>query len=307
MKVGLGGLVRASVKGGSCCQSRLTLSTATKHRRSVTYPTPEAVYTYHLYLHNIVQTYTSGVTNTLVGVSYGREGEQVLVRVYGHNTHLFIDRVQEINTLKVVHKAGCGPEVFAAFTNGLCYAYTPGVPLTFRDVTKEPVWRGVTRQAARFHKIQAGDKQKAILFPKLRQLLALLPDTFTDPKMQHRVEAEGCTREQLVRMTEELEDHLVPLSCPVVFCHNDLRAWLKSYLAHYHGLPEDQVTSQEVEMWLGWVTKFTLASHLFWVMYGIVRLAEYKKKKQEVFEVVVQPYCPPSPPATINNNIPTNM
>ncbi|XP_042240125.1 ethanolamine kinase 2-like [Homarus americanus] len=181
-------------------------------------------------------------------------------------------------------------------------------------------------------------------------------------------------------MTEELEDHLVPLSCPVVFCHNDLvmrniiwdqdsasatfidyeyashnyqpydianhfneysgveeqdyslfpslavqRAWLKSYLAHYHGLPEDQVTSQEVEMWLGWVTKFTLASHLFWVMwaflqachssidfdyiqYGIVRLAEYKKKKQEVFEVVVQPYCPPSPPATINNNnIPTNM
>ncbi|KAG7159018.1 hypothetical protein Hamer_G006431, partial [Homarus americanus] len=43
-------------------------------------------------------------------------------------------------------------------------------------------------------------------------------------------------------------------------------------------------------------------------LYGIVRLAEYKKKKQEVFEVVVQPYCPPSPPATINNNnIPTNM
>ncbi|KAK8751213.1 hypothetical protein OTU49_013462, partial [Cherax quadricarinatus] len=98
--------------------------------------------------------YTSGVTNTLVGVWCESENQQVLVRVYGNNTHLFIDRQQEIYTMKVVQEAGCGPEVFAAFTNGLCYAYTPGMPLTFRDVTNEAVWRAVTSRAASFHKIQ---------------------------------------------------------------------------------------------------------------------------------------------------------
>lgn len=47
------------------------------------------------------QTYTAGVTNILVGVWCGKESEQVLVRVYGNNTHLFIDRQQEIDTMKV--------------------------------------------------------------------------------------------------------------------------------------------------------------------------------------------------------------
>ncbi|XP_069980966.1 ethanolamine kinase 1-like, partial [Penaeus vannamei] len=72
------------------------------------------------------KTYTAGVTNILVGVWCENERDQVLVRVYGNNTHLFIDRQEEINTMKVVHEAGCGPEIYVAFTNGLCYAFTPG-------------------------------------------------------------------------------------------------------------------------------------------------------------------------------------
>lgn len=301
------------------------------------------------------KTYTAGVTNILVGVWCGEERDQVLVRVYGNNTHLFIDRQQEIDTMKAVHAAGCGPQMFGAFTNGLCYAFTPGVPLTIQDVTREPVWRANARQTATFHNIQSGEHQKPMLFTKLRQFLALLPPAFTDPKKQRRLEESGCTRDALVRLTEELEDHLVPLGCPVVFCHNDLvmrniiwdndsasvsfidfeysapnyqpfdianhfneysgmdemdyslfpseeaqRAWLRTYLAQYHGVSEDKVEESDVELWLAWVTKFTLASHLFWgmwgflqachssidfdyVKYGMGRLAEYRKKKPSVF------------------------
>ncbi|XP_045606674.1 LOW QUALITY PROTEIN: ethanolamine kinase 1 [Procambarus clarkii] len=316
----------------------------------------------HWLLHTLhFKRYTSGVTNTLVGVWCHAEAEQVLVRVYGNNTHLFIDRQQEIHTMQVVQEAGCGPKVFAAFTNGLCYAFTPGEPLTFRDVTREAVWRAVTLRAASFHKIQIDDKQEAMLFPKLRQFLALLPDSFTDAKTQTRVEESGCTKQQLLQLTEELETHLVPLACPVVFCHNDLvmrniiwdehtaaatfidyeyagpnyqpfdianhfneysgmekpdfslcpspetqRTWLRSYLAEYSGVPAEQVSPHQVEVWRGWVTKFTLASHLFWsvwaflqachssidfdyIEYGIVRLAEYNSRKKEVFDLVLLP------------------
>lgn len=53
-----------------------------------------------------------------------------------------------------MHAAGIGPQVFAAFTNGLCYAYTPGVPLSIHDVTREAVWRANARQMATFHRVQ---------------------------------------------------------------------------------------------------------------------------------------------------------
>ncbi|KAG0721715.1 Ethanolamine kinase 1 [Chionoecetes opilio] len=196
------------------------------------------------------KTYTAGVTNILVGVWCGEEREQqVLVRVYGNNTHLFIDRQQEIDTMKAVHAAGCGPQVFVAFTNGLCYAFTPGVPLTIQDVTREPVWRANARQMASFHKIQRR-AAKALLFTKLRQFLALLPPAFTDPKKQRRDGRDGL---QFVSQREAQG------------------VWLRSYLAQYRGVSEDEVEEGVVELWLAWVTKFTLASHLFWGMWGFLQ------------------------------------
>ncbi|XP_042894377.1 ethanolamine kinase 1-like [Penaeus japonicus] len=305
------------------------------------------------------KTYTAGVTNILVGVWCESERDQVLVRVYGNNTHLFIDRQAEIKTMKVIHEASCGPEVYVAFTNGLCYAFTPGVPLTFKSVTHENVWRAVSKQVAKIHKIQTGDKRNPMLFPKLRQFLSLLPDAFSDAEKQKRVVASGCTKKKLSQMADELEGHLTPLGCPVVFCHNDLlvrniiwdddlksvtfidfeyaapnhqpfdianhfneysgmeeldwtrypspevqRSWLRSYLAEYQGVAEDQVSVQDIELWRGWVTKFTLASHLLWgvwgllqdchssldfdyITYGISRIAEYKRRKEEIFRLDV--------------------
>ncbi|KAK4295415.1 hypothetical protein Pmani_032017 [Petrolisthes manimaculis] len=193
---------------------------------------------------------------------------------------------QHTLTFKIVHKAGCGPEVYAAFINGLCYEFTPGAPLTIDHVGEEEVWRAVARQSARFHNIQAA----------------------------------------LQVLTDELEAHLTPLSCPVVFCHNDLalkniiwrpedssvsfidyeysaanyqpfdianhfneysgveerdfslcpgdkqqRAWLRSYLSELRGVEETQVEEVEVDGWMGWVSKFSLASHLFWGVWAFLQ------------------------------------
>lgn len=37
-----------------------------------------------------------------------------------------------------------------------------------------------------------------------------------------RLYGSECSKEHLEQLTGELETHLVPLDCPVVFCHNDL-------------------------------------------------------------------------------------
>ena len=76
-----------------------------------------------------------------------------------------LDGITVMVISQAVHAAGCGPQVFAAFTNGLCYAFTPGVPLTIQDMTQERVWQANARQMATFHKIQV--KHLQYIFLKL--------------------------------------------------------------------------------------------------------------------------------------------
>ena len=49
------------------------------------------------------QVYTDGITNKLVGVYHknGSKSEQLLVRVYGNKTDLFIDRSKEKRNIQV--------------------------------------------------------------------------------------------------------------------------------------------------------------------------------------------------------------
>lgn len=49
------------------------------------------------------------------------------------------------------------------------------------------------------------------------------------------------------------------------------RAWLRCYLAVFRDVPEEEVEEKDVELWRGWVTKFTLASHLFWGVWAFLQ------------------------------------
>lgn len=56
--------------------------------------------------------------------------------------------------LQVLYQANLGPEVYARFTNGLCYEYIDGVTLTETSVREDGKWQGVAREMAKFHKIE---------------------------------------------------------------------------------------------------------------------------------------------------------
>ncbi|XP_042867104.1 ethanolamine kinase 1-like [Penaeus japonicus] len=165
--------------------------------------------------------YTDGITNQLVGVWYDDRESQILVRVYGNKTEMFIDRDTERRNIEVLHKAGCGPELLAVFSNGVSYGFTKGMPTSEEDVLQEPIWKDITRELAKLHRIEEGDG-KPMLFPKLRQFLNLLPDTMSDTTHQQRLVDKGYTKSKLEEEANMLEDHLNSLGCPIVFSHNDL-------------------------------------------------------------------------------------
>ena len=77
--------------------------------------------------------FSDGLTNKLVGVytSENRVQDMILVRVYGENSELMINRQSEIRNMKLLHASGCGTaELYATFCNGIAYQYLSGSVLT---------------------------------------------------------------------------------------------------------------------------------------------------------------------------------
>lgn len=155
------------------------------------------------------QVFTDGCTNKLIGccipkhnnndeIALGDDDnlchyEVILIRIYGKNTEVLIDRHKEIENFKLLHKYGFAPMLLATFDNGLSYEYSNGKPLSKSDVYDEEVWRMIARRMAEMHRDivvnptdQSNAPQKSTLWTKLRNFFDLIPTKYTDPVKQKR-------------------------------------------------------------------------------------------------------------------------
>lgn len=118
------------------------------------------------------------------------DNDVVLVRVYGNKTDLLIDRKAETRNIKLLHRYGFAPRLYACFDNGLAYEYVPGKTLTVDSVRDSRVWQLVASQMARMHKIKLEEldieNMEPMLWPKMQQFLELVPQNFQDPEKQRR-------------------------------------------------------------------------------------------------------------------------
>jgi ethanolamine kinase len=135
-----------------------------------------------------LQTFTDGITNKLIGCFYADPErfmqEVLLVRIYGRNSELMIDRTAEKRNMAVLFKAGLAPQLYATFNNGLVYDYVPGVTLNQSSIFDDKIWRLVAANMARMHKLPLNaeqSKQEPMLKSKGMKFLDLIPETFSDP------------------------------------------------------------------------------------------------------------------------------
>lgn len=115
----------------------------------------------------------------------------LLIRIYGKNTEVLIDRRKEIANFNLLHRFGFAPKLYATFNNGLVYEYTDGKPLGKSQVYDEHIWREVARRMAEMHRDVQCDKidganAQPVLWTKLKRFFDLVPETFTDPVKQQR-------------------------------------------------------------------------------------------------------------------------
>lgn len=99
-----------------------------------------------------VRTFTDGITNRLVGCFLSHAPNDVLlVRVYGEKTELIIDRKAEKRNMMMMSSRQLAPQLFASFTNGLCYGFTPGSPIDVHMVRDPVISRLIAQKMARMH------------------------------------------------------------------------------------------------------------------------------------------------------------
>lgn len=189
--------------------------------------------------------FTDGITNKLVGCFNQNNNDEsncaaancaddgddsncstdvVLVRVYGNKTDLLIDRKKETENIRLLHRYGYAPALYATFRNGLAYEFVPGVTLTPDTVRDERTWPLVARRMAQMHKVQDGTEggREPALPEKMDQFLKLLPEVFSDPEKDKRISAIFPSVSELRRDFDDLYGALRKLDSPTVFCHNDL-------------------------------------------------------------------------------------
>ncbi|CAL8129599.1 unnamed protein product [Orchesella dallaii] len=175
--------------------------------------------------------FTDGITNKLIGFSLATNPKDVVViKLYGANTELMINRQAEIDTMTLLHENKCGPQLYALFENGIAYEFIHGVTLTMETCRSSKVYPIVAAEMARVHKTiplspENGEtKVKSAVWKKIQNFYELNEDILrTNTTLANRLKAEfGYTIEAIRSNVDELEQILNRQEIPLAFCHNDI-------------------------------------------------------------------------------------
>ncbi|CAL8326081.1 unnamed protein product [Gadus morhua 'NCC'] len=174
-----------------------------------------------------VQVFTEGITNCLTGCYVGSLQEAcVLVRVYGRNTELYVDRQREVEMFQLLHAHHCGPLIYCSFHNGICYEFVRGEVLDDRLLRQPSIFRLIAAEMGRIHSIKppAPGPAEAVLWARMAKLLTLVGNNVQDGPDTHSPQnVPGLPSHKVLSdEMEMLKKHLSDTLSPVVLSHNDL-------------------------------------------------------------------------------------
>ena len=79
-----------------------------------------------------IKKLTDGLSNLLFAVR-SSEDQGIIVKIYGNNSDLIVDRRMEIQFMSYLAKFHLAPTIILTFNNGFIYRYVPGISLQNGD------------------------------------------------------------------------------------------------------------------------------------------------------------------------------
>eukprot|EP00516_Mucochytrium_quahogii_P001856 CAMPEP_0203760686 /NCGR_PEP_ID=MMETSP0098-20131031/13930_1 /ASSEMBLY_ACC=CAM_ASM_000208 /TAXON_ID=96639 /ORGANISM=" , Strain NY0313808BC1" /LENGTH=401 /DNA_ID=CAMNT_0050654363 /DNA_START=118 /DNA_END=1319 /DNA_ORIENTATION=- len=158
-----------------------------------------------------ITTLQGGLTNQLYLVDDGKH-EPVLVRIYGQNTEILIDRKKDTDVFHMLSDRKFGPELFGLFENGRVEQYIHSQVLTPPEMGEDKFVPLISRELARMHSLDLPLNREPYLFKFLEQFDKLSGEVELEvgSSEQRRLESlnRGALRKRLKRLETELPSYL---------------------------------------------------------------------------------------------------
>ncbi|KAI9136303.1 kinase-like domain-containing protein [Paraphysoderma sedebokerense] len=186
-----------------------------------------------------------GITNKLIKLSVPSRSKTFLIRIYGQNTELLIDRQGELSNMLALSKEGLAPSAYGKFQNGMVYGYVDGRVCSVSDLTSPTVAPLIAKHMAIWHtRIRPTDDSviKPKMFKSLRTWLKHVPSSYSNPSSQSLYSTYFSTL-NLQTEVDNLESFILKhTDSPVVFCHCDL---LSANIIYQEDVPAENGPNQD--------------------------------------------------------------
>ncbi|XP_011163675.1 ethanolamine kinase 1 isoform X3 [Solenopsis invicta] len=149
----------------------------------------------------------------------------VLIRIYGNNSDLLIDRKSEIKNIRILNKAGYTHCIYATFNNGFAYEFLEGETLTTETVRNPKVYPLIAKRMAEMHNLDSENEfipKEAFIWEKTKKFMEIMPKRFSDSLKQAKFEMLIPSYAILEKEYQILKSTLSRVNNPIVFAHNDL-------------------------------------------------------------------------------------
>jgi ethanolamine kinase len=152
-----------------------------------------------------------------------------VIRVYGADTNLFIDREEEIYHLLLFKRLGLGPQIVCAFQNGACTEYLNGRALTPEKTRDLNSAKKVARKLAALHvkgdillSSMCVERVPLLKIKFLNSWLNLVPNELPSVEDTRRLEEIKAKYGPLPEAALSVLKLVEEVTSPVLLCHNDL-------------------------------------------------------------------------------------
>ncbi|CAG8620725.1 9278_t:CDS:10 [Ambispora gerdemannii] len=96
--------------------------------------------------------FNNGLTNLVVKCRNKVNRFEIIIRVYGKNSQIFVDRKQEIRNMLELSKLGLSAPLYAKFKNGLIYGFVSGESLTLENLKDPFISSQIAKKLATLHR-----------------------------------------------------------------------------------------------------------------------------------------------------------
>eukprot|EP00210_Caulerpa_lentillifera_P004333 g4133.t2 len=170
-----------------------------------------------------VSEVSGGISNLLFKAEVPNRGSPVLVRIFGNNTDLVVDRKIELCVMQYASSHGFNVKVLGLFANGRLETFLDSRSLTVEEMRHPAAVSKIAKKLAELHNLrpEMPDAEPRALY-LLKDYLSKVEQLHFEDETKQKLFEKCIDLNRIKNSIKQAEVQFASFNCPLVLCHNDL-------------------------------------------------------------------------------------